>query len=165
MKYLVIGKNGQLGKEFIQSLSLEGKDFTAVGHEELDISNLKNVMEVCEMLKPSVIINTSAYNQVDLAEKHFELAYKTNSLGVYNLLLACEKYKTFLVHYSTDCVFDGKKANGLYNEEDEANPLSEYGKSKYLGEIFIKESNINALLLRVSWVFGKGKQNFIYKFL
>jgi len=164
MKYLIIGKNGQLGKEFVKILTKENQDFTAVGHEELEISNLSQVLEIFENIKPDIVINCSAYNLVDKAEQDYPTAYKTNSIGVRNLAFASKKINSFLIHYSTDYVFDGKK-EGLYTEEDKPNPLNEYGKSKYLGEIFLKEENENSLIFRVSWVFGEGTQNFIYKLL
>ncbi len=164
MKYLIIGKNGQLGKEFVKTLNKENKDFIAVGHEELEIGNLSQVLEIFQNVKPDVVINCSAYNFVDKAEQDYPTAYKTNSVGVRNLAFASKKFSSFLIHYSTDYVFDGKK-EGLYTENDQPNPLNEYGKSKYLGEIYLKEENENSLIFRVSWVFGEGKQNFIHKLL
>lgn len=165
MKYLIIGKNGQLGKEFIKELEKYNKEYRALEHKDLDISDLDNVLSIFDSIKPNVVINTSAYNQVDLAEKEYIMAYKTNSFGTHNLLYAAKKYKSFLVHYSSDYVFDGKKDNGLYTETDITNPLSEYGKSKYMGEIFLRDDLDKVLLLRTSWVYGEGKQNFIYKFM
>jgi dTDP-4-dehydrorhamnose reductase len=162
MKYLIIGKNGQLGKEFVKVLSEKNKNFTAVGHEDLEIGNLSQVLDIFERIKPNLVINCSAYNFVDKAEEDYPTAYKTNSVGVRNLAYASKKFNAFLIHYSTDYVFDGKK-EGLYTEKDQPNPLNEYGKSKYLGEIYLKEENENSLIFRVSWVFGEGKQNFIYK--
>ncbi len=164
MKFLIIGKNGQLGKEFVKRLTDKKTDFKAVGHEELEIGNLTQVLELFESVKPDVVINCSAYNLVDKAEEDYPTAYKTNSVGVRNIAFASKKIGSFLIHYSTDYVFDGKK-EGLYTEEDKPNPLNEYGKSKYLGEIYLKEENENSLIFRVSWVFGEGKQNFIYKLL
>ena len=70
----------------------------------------------------------------------------------------------FLVHYSSDYVFDGIKATGLYTEEDSPNPINEYGRSKLAGEKLLAESGAEYLLFRLSWVYGKGEQNFIYKF-
>jgi dTDP-4-dehydrorhamnose reductase len=162
MKYLIIGKNGQLGKEFVKVLSEKNKNFTAIGHEDLEIGNLSQVLDIFERIKPNLVINCSAYNFVDKAEEDYPTAYKTNSVGVRNLAYASKKFNAFLIHYSTDYVFDGKK-EGLYTEKDQPNPLNEYGKSKYLGEIYLKEENENSLIFRVSWVFGEGKQNFIYK--
>ncbi len=164
MKYLIIGKNGQLGKEFVKTLNSYKKDFTAVGHKELEIGDLGKVLEIFEREKPDIVINCSAYNLVDKAEEDYPAAFKTNTIGVRNLAYASKKFGSFLVHYSTDYVFDGKK-EGLYTEEDKPNPLNQYGKSKYLGEIYLFEENKNSLLFRVSWVFGEGKQNFIHKLL
>ncbi len=165
MTYLIIGKDGQLGKEFLKFFDKSGNKYFAFNHKELDISNLNDVISCFEAIKPEIVINASAYNQVDLAEKNFDEAYRSNALGVHNLLFAGKKFNSLLIHFSTDYVFDGKKENGLYTELDSVNPLSQYGKSKYLGEAFVMKSLDNSLLFRTSWVFGDGKQNFIYKFL
>ena len=164
MKILITGAKGQLGQEFVKKLQRENKKFLALPRDKLDISNLKQVLQVFEEYKPDVVINCSAYNLVDRAEEEREIAYKTNAIGPKNLAFASEKYKTFLIHYSTDYVFDGTKI-GLYTEKDIPNPLSEYAKSKYLGEVFLKEETDRYLIFRVSWVYGEGKQNFIYKLL
>jgi len=164
MKILITGAKGQLGQEFVKKLQRENKKFLALPRDKLDISNLKQVLQVFEEYKPDVVINCSAYNLVDRAEEEREIAYKTNAIGPKNLAFACQKYNTFLIHYSTDYVFDGKKET-LYTEEDIPNPLSEYAKSKYLGEVFLKEETDRYLIFRVSWVYGEGKQNFIYKLL
>jgi dTDP-4-dehydrorhamnose reductase len=162
-KFLVIGKNGQLGKEFVKHFSKTSTDYIALGHSEIDISDLDNVIEVINQIKPEIIINTSAYNQVDLAEKDYEIAFKTNSFGIHNLVRASNQNKSLLVHYGTDYIFDGTKNDGLYTELDNPNPLSQYARSKYMGESFLNDYSKH-LLFRVSWVFGDGEQNFIYKF-
>ena len=163
MKYLIIGKNGQLGKEFQKKLG--NKNILALGREECDISNFSQVLEVFEDYKPSVVINCSAYNLVDKAEEDYTTAFKVNALGVRNLAYASMKHNAFLVHFSTDYVFDGQKEDGLYTEEDKPNPLNLYGKSKLTGEEWLREETEDFLLFRVSWVYGEGKQNFIYKLL
>ena len=165
MSYLVIGNKGQLGKEFVKRLKKDYKNFRGIDYDELDIGNLASVLSLFETLKPSFVINCAAYTLVDDAEKNYCPAFKTNSMGVRNLAYAAKKYNSFLVHYSTDYVFDGKKTDGLYTEEDMANPLSEYGKSKFLGEVFLREETEKFLIFRLSWVFGQGRQNFIYKLL
>ena len=128
----------------------------------MDVGNLKQVLDIFEDTKPNIVINCSAYNQVDKAEEQKEIAYRTNAIGPKNLAFASEKYRAFLVHYSTDYVFDGTKQT-LYIEEDNPEPLSEYAQSKYLGELFLKEETENYLIFRTSWVYGHGKQNFLYK--
>ncbi len=165
MKILITGKNGQLGIEFVKSLSSTKNTVVALGHEELDIGNLSDVLKVIESIKPDIVINCAAYNQVDKAEEEYALAFRTNAVGVRNLAFACRRNRAFIIHYSTDYVFDGSKEDGLYTEIDRPNPLNQYAKSKYLGEIFLKEETDNYLIFRVSWVFGEGKQNFIYKLL
>ncbi len=161
MKYLIVGKDGQLGKEFQKKLS--DKKTVALGHKECDVSNLSQVLEIFQTYKPSVVINCSAYNLVDKAEEYFVNAFKVNALGVRNLAFASKKYNAFLIHFSTDYVFDGKKEDGLYTEEDKPNPINLYGKSKLTGEKWLEEETEDFLLFRVSWVYGEGKQNFIYK--
>jgi len=165
MKYLIIGKHGQLAKDFQRLLSSKGEEYIALSHEEADVRDYVKLKRVFESYKPSVVINCSAYNQVDKAESDYEEAMKVNALGPYNLALLCKEYGSFLVHYSTDYVFDGGKSEGLYTEADEPNPLNKYGLSKLLGELFAMQTAHNMLLLRVSWVFGEGTQNFIYKVL
>ena len=165
MKYLIIGKHGQLAKEFQRLLTSKGEEYLALTHEEADVRDYVKLNGVFEARKPSVVINCSAYNQVDKAESDYEEAMKVNALGPYNLGLLCKEYGSFLVHYSTDYVFDGSKSEGLYTEADEPNPVNKYGLSKLLGERFAMQTAHNMLLLRVSWVFGEGTQNFIYKVL
>jgi len=165
MKYLIIGKHGQLAKEFQRLLASKGEEYLALSHEEADVRDYVKLNRVFEAYKPSVVINCSAYNQVDKAESDYEEAIKVNALGPYNLALLCREYGSFLVHYSTDYVFDGSKSEGLYAEADEPNPVNKYGLSKLLGERFAMQTAHSMLLLRVSWVFGEGTQNFIYKVL
>jgi len=165
MKYLIIGKYGQLAKEFQRLLSSKGEEYIALSHEEADVRDYVKLKRVFEAYKPEVVINCSAYNQVDKAESDYEEAMEVNALGPYNLALLCREYGSFLVHYSTDYVFDGSKSEGLYTEADEPNPLNKYGLSKLLGERFAMQTAHNMLVLRVSWVFGEGTQNFIYKVL
>jgi len=165
MKYLIIGKYGQLAKEFQHLLSSKGEEYIALSHEEADVRDYVKLNRVFKAYKPGVVINCSAYNQVDKAESDYEEAMKVNALGPYNLALLCREHGSFLVHYSTDYVFDGSKREGLYTEADEPNPLNKYGLSKLLGERFAMQTAHNMLVLRVSWVFGEGTQNFIYKVL
>ncbi|MCX7794579.1 MAG: NAD(P)-dependent oxidoreductase, partial [Thermodesulfovibrionales bacterium] len=103
-------------------------------------------------------------NYVDLAETNYYEAVRTNTIGVRNLAYGAKKISAFLVHFSTDYVFNGKKAIP-YTEEDIPDPINMYGKSKYMGELSIKEELVSYLIFRVSWVFGEGRQNFIYKLL
>jgi dTDP-4-dehydrorhamnose reductase len=162
MKILITGANGQLGSEFQRAL--ENYDYTVVALDKgtLDISDPCVVEEAVSRYSPDIILNCAAYNLVDEAEKDFDTAYKVNALGVKNLSSACKKNDALLVHYSTDYIFDGTKED-FYTEEDNPNPINNYGKSKLSGENFLTEEMDKFLLFRVSWVFGDGKQNFLYK--
>ncbi|MEK7275559.1 MAG: dTDP-4-dehydrorhamnose reductase, partial [Candidatus Desantisbacteria bacterium] len=110
----------------------------------------------------NIILNCSAYNLVDKAENDLDAALRVNANGVKNLASVSEKHHALLVHYSTDYVFDGTK-NDFYTEDDVPCPINNYGKSKLAGEKALLEETDNFLLFRTSWVFGQGKQNFLYK--
>lgn len=161
VRYLITGKNGQLATEFLKRL---GSEAIGLSHSELDIGSLEPVLECLYTLKPQIIINCAAYNHVDQAESRYYDAIRTNTIGVRNLAYGAKRVGALLVHFSTDYVFDGKKATP-YTEEDTPEPVNMYGRSKYMGELSIKEELVNYLILRVSWVFGEGRQNFIYKLL
>jgi len=162
MKILITGANGQLAREFQKAL--ENYEYTvgALDKESLDISDLNVVIEAFSKYNPDIILNCAAYNFVDKAEKDFDTAYKVNAAGVRNLAVACKKNNALLVHYSTDYIFNGTKED-FYTEEDEPDPINNYGKSKLMGEKILTEETDNFLLFRVSWVFGEDKQNFLYK--
>lgn len=162
MKILITGAKGQLACEFTETLTKTNHDVISLNKEELNIGDFKSVVQIISQHKPAVVLNCAAYNQVDKTEEDFESAIRVNAYGVKNLASVCEKYNALLVHYSTDYVFDGEKED-FYFEEDEPNPISKYGESKLMGERFLREETEDFLLFRVSWVFGKGKQNFIYK--
>jgi len=164
LKLLITGAKGQLGREFVKILNQKDEaECYSFGKEILDVRDFRKTCEIIKNIKPDVVINCSAYNWVDKSEEEFEKAFSVNALGPLNLAIACQEVDAFLVHYSTDYVFDGKK-EGFYLEEDKPNPLNKYALSKYLGEknlLAIKEGKF--LIFRTSWVYGEGKQNFLYK--
>jgi dTDP-4-dehydrorhamnose reductase len=165
VRVLLLGATGQLGKEFVIMLEKKGIDFLALTHKDYDVVDLERGFSIFDNYKPDIVINCSAYNMVDKAEKEKGLAFKVNVIGPRNLAFLCRRYKSFLVHYSSDYVFDGCKEY-FYFEDDVPNPINEYGKSKLLGEWYIKEElDSKYLIFRTSWVYGVGKQNFIYKIL
>ncbi|RKY02943.1 MAG: dTDP-4-dehydrorhamnose reductase [Spirochaetes bacterium] len=161
-KILISGALGQLSRKFQRILSEEERDFIALDKKDWNITDFKRTKEVINIVKPDVVINCASYNLVDEAEEKPDLAYSVNSEAVRNLADICKKKNIFLVHYSSDYVFDGQKQD-LYIEEDKTNPLNVYGKSKLKGEQAIREIISDYLIFRLSWVIGKGKQNFLYK--
>lgn len=161
---LILGANGQLGKQFAKDLTASNEKVVAPDEKDCDITSIDTLSKFIDSVKPSIIINCAAYNAVDLAEQQSNTAYLINSTSVKNIAMLCSEKNIFLVHYSTDYVFDGNKGN-LYTESDAPNPLNEYGKSKRAGEEAVISSGGKYLLLRTSWVFGNGTQNFIHKML
>ena len=164
-EFLITGKGGQLANAFERHLLRNARDYVALDITDLDITNYKAITSALRHYRPQIIINCAAYNLVDKAEEDYYEAYRVNALGPKFLALAAGDYGCKLVHYSSDYVFDGLKTEGLYVEQDDTAPLNEYGRSKLMGERLIMESISDPLILRLSWVFGEGQQNFIYKLL
>ncbi|MHA1222219.1 MAG: dTDP-4-dehydrorhamnose reductase [Candidatus Heimdallarchaeaceae archaeon] len=168
MKILITGANGQLGQDFQKLFTKRNVVFfpTDVGSdlEDLDITNRNAIIHYVKKNKIDVIINCAAYNDVDNAEREWKIAFKINSEGVKNLALVSKKLNIELIHYSTDFVFDGSKVSP-YTIEDIPNPLSQYGKSKALGEQNVMNLLKKYYLIRTSWVFGMGNVNFVNKVL
>lgn len=161
MKILVTGANGQLGSE-IQSLASKYPAFHFIftDLDNLDIKDYKAVENFVKKNKPEVLINCAAYNAVDKAEEEGEEAMVLNAKAVKNLAELSTKQKFFLVHISTDFVFDGK-AFKPYTENDTANPLSVYAKSKFDGEIEIIFNTKKAVIIRTSWLYSSYGHNFV----
>lgn len=163
MKYLLIGNHGQLGSEFEDKLTELRKDFVAVDIDKVDICDYQAITNLFSFVKPSIVINCAAYNDVDAAEHNKEIAFNVNAEAVKYLAYSSYKHHAFLIHFSSDYVFDGKKTDGMYSEVDETNPINTYGKSKLAGEHLLQNELDDYLLFRLSWVYGSGTQNFIFK--
>jgi dTDP-4-dehydrorhamnose reductase len=159
---LILGSKGQVGKQFQKELSARNIRFVAPDEADCDITKFDELSRSIDRIEPTVIINCAAYNAVDVAEADDSLAYLINSKAVENVAKICNKNRIFLVHYSTDYVFDGDKGD-FYYENDKTNPLNVYGKSKLAGEKAVLETTTDSLVFRPSWVYGDGTQNFIYK--
>ena len=163
MKYLIAGRSGQLARAFISRLTERGIEFLAPDESDLDITSGEAIEQACRSFKPDVILNCAAYNLVDRAEQDSATAFKINADGPGLLARAADRHKARIVHFGSDYVFDGDKKDGLYNEDDPTNPLGIYGQSKLDGEKRVADETGDYLVLRLSWVFGEGEQNFIHK--
>ena len=161
MKILITGAKGQLGQAFQKRFEQLKIQYIAKGSKELDITKIDQLRNLVQNEKEIThIINTAAYNHVDKAEEEWEKAYQVNGLGVRNLSIISNEIKAELIHYSTDYVFSGKK--GEYTIYDTVDPINKYGESKALGEREITQAQ-RYYLIRTSWVFGVGKENFAKK--
>jgi len=158
MKILLTGKHGQVGFELQRALVPFGEIY-AVGHAECDLANVSAVRELVRSFKPNVIINPAAYTAVDKAESEPELAHAINAVAPGVLGEEAVKRGAWVVHYSTDYVFDGGKS-GAYVESDLSNPQNVYGRTKRDGEIALQTSGARHLIFRTSWVVGAQGSNF-----
>lgn len=163
MKILLFGALGQLGTELQNALSPLG-EIAAYDIHNLNLERTDLVRETIHAVQPHAIVNASAYTAVDLAESEKEKAFHVN--GDIPALLAEEaaKINSFLIHYSTDYVFDGAKGSP-YLEGDGTNPLSVYGSSKLAGEEAIKGGKAHYLILRTAWVYSRNRSSFVTKVL
>ncbi|MGB9794743.1 dTDP-4-dehydrorhamnose reductase [Caldisericum exile] len=159
MKIIILGAKGQLGREFEEYLK-EKAEIHSFSHSELDVLNQELVIKKFQEIKPDVVINCSAYTKVDKAEEDKEECIRVNAEGAKNVSYASYKVGAKVIYFSTDYVFDGEKGSS-YTELDSPNPLSTYGRSKLLGEIYIKDHNPNFLILRISWLYGIYGRNFV----
>jgi len=158
-KILITGKSGQVGWELRRSLSTLGQ-VTAVGSNELDLTDADAIRGFIRQLKPDIIVNPAAYTAVDKAESEPDLAMAVNAVAPGVLAEEAKRLEALLVHYSTDYVFDGTK-QAPYVEDDQPNPLNVYGASKLAGEQAIRNAGANHLILRTSWVYGARGKNFL----
>lgn len=156
---LLLGKDGQVGWQLQRSLAPLGS-VTAVGRGECDLAEPDRLRELVRALRPRIIVNAAAYTAVDRAESEPELALRINAQAPDVLAEEAKALGSLLVHYSTDYVFDGRKATP-YVEADATNPLSAYGRSKLAGEQAIAAAGCRALIFRTSWVFGARGNNFV----
>jgi dTDP-4-dehydrorhamnose reductase len=165
-KILITGSNGLLGQKLVELLIAEGNSeiiATARGENRLpysegytftqmDITDPEQVSEVISSVKPDVIINTAAMTNVDQCESDKDNCWAQNVTAVEHLIRACKDHNSFLLHLSTDFIFDG--TDGPYKEDAEANPLSFYGWSKWAGEKLIMHSGIKWAIARTVLVYG-----------
>jgi dTDP-4-dehydrorhamnose reductase len=154
MKILLFGKDGQVGWELQRVLPCLG-ELHALGRQEADLCQSDRLRERVRALRPDVIVNAAGWTAVDRAETEEAQAHAVNALAPAVLAEEAARLGSWLLHYSTDYVFDGRK-EGAYREEDPVNPLSAYGRGKAAGEEGVRASGARHLILRTGWVFGRG---------
>ncbi|RLC30935.1 MAG: dTDP-4-dehydrorhamnose reductase [Deltaproteobacteria bacterium] len=160
MKILITGSGGQLGRELVMQARDKVLEPLAMNHADLDITRLDRTRKVIAGLTPCLVINASAYTDVDGAETHMEAAYAVNRDGPAHLASVCSAFSIPLIHISTDFVFDGKKKTP-YLESDPVSPLSVYGKSKAEGETAVRTTWRRHLIVRTSWMYSGHGHNFV----
>lgn len=163
MKILLFGKNGQVGWELQRSLAPLG-NLVALNssHEEFcgDLTDFIGIKRTIRKIAPDIIVNAAAYTAVDKAESEPELAQIVNAQAPGVLAQEAKQLNAWLIHYSTDYVFNGK-SNQPYLETDVTDPISVYGKTKLEGENNIIASGCSHLIFRTSWIYAANGNNFI----
>ena len=162
MNILLLGKGGQVGWELQRSLSVLGT-VTALDHDSTghcgDFANPAGLADTVRALRPDVIVNAAAHTAVDKAESEPEFARTLNATTPGVLAEEAARLGAWLVHYSTDYVFDGSGTRP-WTETDAPAPLSVYGRTKWEGEQLIRQSGARHLILRTSWVYAARGGNF-----
>lgn len=158
MKILLLGANGQVGWELQRALAHLG-ELTAYRRQEADLQDLDRLRALVREKAPTVIVNAAAYTAVDKAESEPELVRILNALAPQVLAREAKQLGAWLVHYSTDYVFDGS-GDTPWKETDMPAPLSVYGKTKLEGEQLIQETDCQHLIFRTSWIYATRGGNF-----
>jgi dTDP-4-dehydrorhamnose reductase len=152
---VVLGANGQLGRDLCRTLAASHTDFHPLTHQDVDVCDYPKVAETLAALRPDTVVNTTAFHRVDLCESEVEQTFAVNCFAVRNLAAVCRDIGARLVHFSTDYVFDGQ-ARRPYAEDAAVNPLNAYGASKAAGEFFVRNIAPRFLLVRSSGLYGVG---------
>jgi dTDP-4-dehydrorhamnose reductase len=159
-KLLITGAAGQLGQALVQEATRQGWEVVPTDAHDLDITDAGLVGRELSRQRPEVVINAAAATRVDDLESDPDGALRVNAMGPRNLAVACRRLGVKLIHLSTDYVFDGAKP-GPYLEWDATKPLSVYGRSKLLGEEWVRQQCPDHFIVRTAWLYGVPGPNFV----
>lgn len=159
MKILVTGKNGQVGYRLMEALAPIG-EVVGVDVKECDLTQSAAIDDLLARVRPDMIVNPAAFTAVDKAESEPTIAHAVNVQAPKIFARYAARHNIPIIHFSTDYVFDGTKAEP-YTEEDKANPKSVYGKTKWMGEEAVRQLAAKHIIIRTSWVFGTHGVNFL----
>ena len=159
-KIIVTGGKGMLATDLLGELANTNHTIISVDLDGLDITDEKTVHQFVDSHKPDILINLAAYTAVDKCESD-PIAEKVNGVALKYLSEACVKNKTKLIHFSTDYIFSDQYSNPIL-ETEKTNPINAYGKGKLLGEEnILKTKDLDYLIFRVQWLYGKNGKNFV----
>lgn len=158
-RVLCVGRQGQVAQA-LKGLETGEACVNYLGRPELDVSQKSSIRASISRFEPQLIVNAAAYTNVNQAESQSDTAFAINGLGVRHLAELCVERQIPLIHLSTDYVFDGTQSTA-YVEQDTPNPLNVYGQSKLQGEQAIIESNVEAMIIRISWIYSATGDNFV----
>lgn len=161
-KVLITGYTGQLGSDILTKLSILKKKIVIV-KKKINFENVKNITNELERISPDIIINCAAYTNTQTAEREKRKCNRINHLAVSSIAIYCKKKNKYLIHISTDYIFNGKSKKITKNTLPK--PLNYYGLTKLKGENCIKSSKCRKLILRISWIYSIKKNNFPNKII
>ncbi len=172
MKILITGAKGQLGQELARQLqagksalgplpaALLGAEVHCVDIEDCDLSKKEETLAMVEGLRPHIVLNCAAYTNVNGCETEQDAAFAANALAPRNLAMACEKTGAKLLHVSTDYVFSGE-GDVPFSEAQPPAPCSAYGRTKLLGEEYVRGFCSRWFIVRTAWLYGREGGNFV----
>jgi len=164
MRIFISGADGALGREMTTILQHKGIDFLATDVKELDITDFRRTYEVLFDYQPGAILHFAAVSDVDQCEEDPETALRVNALSSLKLGIMANKINAKLLYTSTNFVFDGNSKKP-YHEYDDPKPINTYGRTKLLGERYVRNTCRRHFIVRTSWLFGSHSRNFISRFL
>ena len=160
-RWLVTGSAGMLGRDLTELLRIRGADCTPLARADLDVTDPAAVAKAVSAVRPDVVVNCAAWTAVDAAEDHEAAALAINGQGAANLAAACAEAGAFLIHPSTDYVFDGH-ATTPYAEDALTGPAGAYGRTKLAGERAVRAALPDAsYVVRTAWLYGAHGKNFV----
>ncbi|MCM1056915.1 MAG: dTDP-4-dehydrorhamnose reductase [Firmicutes bacterium] len=160
MKVFVTGVKGQLGYDVMNELAKRGIQAVGADIDEMDVTDAVCVERVIREAAPDAVIHCAAYTAVDAAEENEELCRRVNADGPRNIASVCRKLDIKMLYISTDYVFSGR-GERPWEPEDEREPQSVYGRTKYEGELAVQELLDKYFIVRIAWVFGINGKNFV----
>jgi dTDP-4-dehydrorhamnose reductase len=158
----ILGGKGMLGADLVETCRQQGFDARIFDLPEFDMTNPEQLKQALNTAR--AIVNCAAYTDVDGAERQRDLAYKVNAEAAGRLGMLARKAKLWVLHISTDFVFDGK-GERPYVETDPPNPINEYGRTKLIGEQLLVESGCDNCIMRIEWAYGRSGNNFVAKLM
>jgi dTDP-4-dehydrorhamnose reductase len=161
-KVIILGGKGMLGTDVASECKSRNINYEVFDLPEFDITNERQLLSVIHNAK--IIINCAAYTNVEKAETETELAFRVNAEAVGMLAASARKSGAWVLHISTDFVFDGTSKKP-YIEKDPPHPINAYGRTKLAGERLLEENRCHYCIMRVEWTYGHNGDNFIKKFL
>lgn len=152
-KVWIVGASGRVGSALLKQLDCLKYEIMVTDATEVDVTNRKDVNSYMKISRPDVVINCAGMTDLDACEADPDAAYRVNAIGARNLAMACDLAECKLIQLSTDDIFS-LTSNHPYNEFEQANPRSVYGKSKYAGEQMVMSLSTRFVIVRSSWIYG-----------